>query len=280
MQLELDFPEDREFRRLLSRQRNVDVVLASLEIARDAYPQLTFDRTLEWLDRRAAEVGHSISLQGTEKNTLRAMGRCLAGTHGLHGDREAFSRAESSYIHRVIETGVGIPISLSVVYVAVAQRAGIDLAGVASPMHFLARFDGSRETYFVDPFNQGRILKYDRCLDWLAEMTELPIDDIEPMLEPARPRDIIIRMLNNLKSVHVQQDDWEATWKVQRRLTALEPNRFDQRRDLALVAMKSHRLGLAVDLLNDCLEHAPDEEAEEILIYHRDAAERLLSQWN
>jgi len=280
MRLELEFPEDAEFRRLLGRRSDVDLILIALELSRDAYPGLTFDRTLEWLDRRGAELASQISVAGNDRQTLLAMGRCLSGMHGLHGDREAFACPESSYIHRVIETGVGIPISLSLVYLAVAQRAGIELEGVSSPMHFLTRFEGSSETYFVDPFNQGRVLKYHRCLDWLAEMTDLPLDEIEPMLEPARPREIVIRMLNNLKSVYVQQDHWEAAWKVQRRLTALQPSQYDQRRDLALVALKSQRLGFAVDLLNDCLEHAPDEDAEAIIRFHRDAAERLLSQWN
>ncbi|HUQ71834.1 MAG TPA: transglutaminase-like domain-containing protein, partial [Planctomycetaceae bacterium] len=196
------------------------------------------------------------------------------------GDREAFQRTESSYLHRVIETGIGIPISLSLVYVAAAQRAGIDLVGVASPMHFLVRYDGSEGTYFLDAFNQGRVLSHDRCLRWLEQMTELPADDIDLMLEPARPRDIVVRMLNNLKSLHVQQDDWEAAWRVQRRLTALQPTLFDQRRDLALVALKSNRLGLAVDLLSACLKDSPDDETKMLLTSHLDVAEHLLAEWN
>lgn len=280
MQLNLEFPGEVEFQRLLARRPEIDQVRVALEISRDAYPELSFDRTLAWLDSRGEELSRSLGAASNDRQTLQALGRCLSGTHGLHGDREAFSCSESSYIHRVIETGVGIPISLSLVYAAVAQRAGIELLGVSSPMHFLTRFEGSSETYFVDAFNQGRVLKYHRCLYWLGEMTELPLDEIEPMLEPARPRDIIIRMLNNLKSIYVQQDQWEAAWKVQRRLTALQPHQYDQRRDLALVALKSNRLGLAVDLLNDCLNHAPDDDAAEIVRYHRDAAERLISLWN
>ncbi len=280
MRLDLSFPEDAEFSRLLSRQPEIDVLRVSLELSRDAYPELNFQHTLNWLARRGDELSDAIRVADSDKSLLQAVGRCLAGTHGLHGDREAFSRPESSYVHRVIETGVGIPISLSVVYVAAAQRAGIDLVGVASPMHFLARFDGSSSTYFIDAFNQGRILRYNRCLDWLRQMTELDADEIEPMLEPASPREIIVRMLNNLKSVYVQQDDWEPAWKVQRRLTALQPTAYDQRRDLALVALKSNRLGLAIDLLDDCVEHAPDKAAADLVRHHREIAEKLLSTWN
>ncbi len=280
MQLDLDFTGDEEFQRLLSRRPLVDVLKVALEISRDAYPDLDFHHTFEWVTRRGEELAESLRHAATEKDMLQAVGRCLAGTHGLHGDREAFSRPESSYVHRVIETGVGIPISLSMVYVAVAQQAGIELLGVASPMHFLVRFEGESSPWFVDAFNQGRILRYNRCLDWLQRMTELPFDEIEPMMEPARPRDIVIRLLNNLKSVYVQQDNWEPVWNVQRRLTALQPATYEQRRDLALVALKSHRLGLAVDLLEDCEAQAPDEEARDLVKFHRQTAERLLSEWN
>lgn len=280
MQLSLEFPGDEEFAKLLARGPDVDTTLVALELARDAYPELDFQHTLEWLSRRGRELTDVAIKAPNDRDMLRSIGRCLSGTHGLHGDRDAFQRPESSYLHRVIETGVGIPISLSLVYVAAAQRAGIDLVGVASPMHFLVRYDGSEGTYFLDAFNQGRILNYNRCLQWLEELTQLPVDDIDVMLEPARPREIVVRMLNNLKSLHVQRDDWESAWKVQRRLTALQPTLFDQRRDLALVALKSNRLGLAVDLLSACLKDCPDEQASKLLAGHLHAAEHLLAEWN
>uniref|UniRef100_A0A7C2JZ91 Tetratricopeptide repeat protein n=1 Tax=Schlesneria paludicola TaxID=360056 RepID=A0A7C2JZ91_9PLAN len=280
MLLSLEFPGDEEFARLLARQPEVDLTLVALELARDAYPQLDFQHTLDWLTRRGRELTDIAIKAPTDRVLLRNIGRCLSGTHGLHGDREAFHRPESSYLHRVIETGVGIPISLSLVYIAAAQRAGIDMVGVASPMHFLVRYDGADGTYFVDAFHQGRILSRERCLRWLTQMTELPADDIDAMLEPARPREIVVRMLNNLKSLHIQQDDWESAWRVQRRLTALQPMLFDQRRDLALVALKSNRLGLAVDLLTACLKDSPDEETTRFLRSHLHAAEHLLAEWN
>ena len=234
MTLNLDFPDDLEFSRLLARQSDVDVTLVALELARDAYPALDFAHTLRWIAKRGKELVAPAARCRTERELLREITRCLAGTHGLHGDREAFQRPESSYLHRVIETGVGIPISLSLVYSAVAQHAGIDLVGVAAPMHFLARYDGAGGTLFLDAFHQGRLMNYDRCVTWLRQLTELSVDDIEPMLEPARPRDITIRMLNNLKALYVQTDAWESAWQVQRRLTALQPTAFDQRRDSSL----------------------------------------------
>jgi regulator of sirC expression with transglutaminase-like and TPR domain len=280
MTLNLDFSEDVEFSRLLARQADIDVTLVALELARDAYPELNFAHTLHWIAKRGRELIRPATRCRSERELLKEITRCLAGTHGLHGDREAFQRPESSYLHRVIETGVGIPISLSLVYTAVAQHAGIDLVGVAAPMHFLARYDGAGDTLFLDAFHQGRLMTYDRCVRWLEQLTDLTRDEIEPMLEPAPPHDIAVRMLNNLKALHVQRDAWEDAWRVQRRLSALHPTAFDQRRDLALIALKSNRAGLAIDLLERCLRDCPEDQDRTILIQHLRAAEQLLSAWN
>ena len=151
--MNLDFPQDDEFSKLLRRQREINLSLVALEIARDAYPQLDFAHSLCWIAKRGSELIAPAARCQSDRALLRELGRSLAGTHGLHGDKEAFHRPEASYLHRVIETGVGIPISLSIVYSAVAEEAGIQLSGVAAPMHFLTRYDGAGGTFFVDAFN-------------------------------------------------------------------------------------------------------------------------------
>ena len=210
---------------------------------------------------------------------LKELSRCLSGTHGLHGDREAFQRAESSYINRVIETGVGIPITLSLVYVAVAQQAGVDLEGVAAPMHFLTRLETIEGPLFVDAFHQGDVLSYDECCTWLESLSGLDFDQIESSLEPAHPREIVIRMLNNLKALQVKQEQWNQVWHVQRRLAALHPGAYDHRRDLALIALKSNHPGQAIDLLEGCLKSCPPDDTP-VLQGHLLAAERMLADLN
>lgn len=278
--MQFDFSQDEEFSNLLQRRREINLPIVALEIARDAYPQLDFEHSLNWIAKRGNELIAPASRCETDRALLKEISRSLAGTHGLHGDKEAFHRAEANYLHRVIETGVGIPITLSIVYTAVAEEAGIVLSGVAAPMHFLTRYDGSSGTFFVDAFNQGRVLSYDRCMRWLQELTELSADDIEPMLQPARPREIVVRMLNNLKALYVQHEQWHNAWNVQRRLTALHPGAFDQRRDLALVAMKSNRPGIAIDLLQSCLKDCHHDKDRLLIQQYLYAAEQLLSNWN
>lgn len=279
MTIDFNFHNDTEFRKLLVRDSRVDLTVVALELARDAQPNLDFGHTLEWISRRAEEVRSHLVRARTDRAMLRELSRCLSGTHGLHGDKEAFQRSESSYINRVIETGVGIPISLSLVYVAVAQRAGVDLEGVAAPMHFLSRLEAAEGPLFVDAFHQGDVLSYDECCTWLESMSGLAPEEIENSLEPAPPREVVVRMLNNLKALQVKQEQWEQVWHVQRRLAALHPGSYDQRRDLALVALKSNHPGPAIDLLEGCLKTCPAQDRP-ILQGHLIAAERLLADWN
>ncbi|MBS0203862.1 MAG: transglutaminase family protein [Planctomycetes bacterium] len=279
MTIDFNFHNDTEFRKLLVRDSRVDLTVVALELARDAQPNLDFGHTLEWISRRAEEVRSHLVRARTDRAMLRELSRCLSGTHGLHGDKEAFQRSESSYINRVIETGVGIPISLSLVYVAVAQRAGVDLEGVAAPMHFLSRLEAAEGPLFVDAFHQGDVLSYDECCTWLESMSGLAPKEIENSLEPAPPREVVVRMLNNLKALQVKQEQWEQVWHVQRRLAALHPGSYDQRRDLALVALKSNHPGPAIDLLEGCLKTCPAQDRP-VLQGHLIAAERLLADWN
>jgi regulator of sirC expression with transglutaminase-like and TPR domain len=279
MTVDLDFSEDPEFSKLLARSQDVDLTRVSLELARDAQPNLDFEHTLSWIGKRAGELRSHILRVRSDREMLRELVRCLAGTHGLHGDKMAFQRAECSYINRVIETGVGIPISLSVVYVAVAQAAGMELMGVAAPMHFLTRFDTVQGPLFVDAFYEGQVLSYDDCLEWIESMSGLNSDEIERSLEPARPRDVVIRMLNNLKALHISQEAWEKAWQVQRRLYALHTQALEHRRDLAMIAIKTNRPGTAIDLLQTCLKDcAPKDHA--MLLNQLHIAEHNLSKWN
>ncbi len=279
MTVDIDFSRDPEFCKLLTRRQDVDLTRVALELARDAQPRLDFDHTIAWIGKRAEELRSHILRVRSDREMLRELVRCLAGTHGLHGDKQAFDRAECSYINRVIETGVGIPISLSVVYVAVAQAAGLELMGVAAPMHFLTRFDTVQGPLFVDPFHAGQVLNYDDCIEWIESLSGLTSDEIEKSLEPAAPREVVIRMLNNLKALHVTQEDWEHAWHVQRRLLALHSKAFDQRRDLALIAIKTNRPGVAIDLLETCLKDCSPKDRP-MIQSQLQVAEHHLSKWN
>lgn len=276
---ERDFSADVEFSRLLLRDSDVDLTLVALEIARDADPALQFEETLNWIAARAAELSGRAAGAWSEADSLRALSTLLADTYGLMGDEEAYQLAESSYLPEVIARKRGIPISLSILYMAVARAIGLDLKGVAAPQHFLTRFDGIEGTIYLDPFVGGRIMDRDEVLHFLHEITNMPESELKPCLKPADSRAIVIRMLNNLKVLHAKHEDWSAAWRVQERLVALKPTCYEERRDLAFIAMKAERTQDAIDLLEDCLAECPEEQST-LLEQHLDEAKRQLARWN
>ena len=270
---------DSEFLKLMMRRTDVDLTLAALELARDASPGLDFAPTLNWIDARAAELSPAVAGAPSDSAALREISACLAERHGVFGDCSCYEQAESSYLHRVVETGRGLPIALSLLYIAVAERVGVELKGVAAPMHFLARFESSRGPLFVDAFNRGRVLKYAECLRWLHEMARLPKERIAAALEPVGPRVIVTRMLNNLKALHVRQERWLAAWHVQHRLAALHPCSYEERRDLAVISVRANRPGPAIDLLQSCLKACPSAERDALERQLREARNQI-HRWN
>lgn len=270
---------DGEFLKLMMRRSDVNLTVAALELARDADPGLNFQPTLEWIEDRAAELAGDVARATSEVAALRALSRCLADRHGLQGCDRAFCCADGSYLHRVVETGRGIPISLSAIYISVAQRVGIDLAGAAAPAHFLCRCETAAGPLFVDPYHGGRLLKESDVVPWISELSECPPWDVRRSLGRATPRTIIVRMLNNLKVIHAQNQDWHQAWLAQHRLTALQPSVYRERRDLALLSVRANRAGTAIDLLESCLRTCPQEDRE-ILEESLAQANTQLVRWN
>ena len=154
---DIDFSDDVEFAKLLLRSDDVDLAAAALELARDSDPLLNFSQTLGWLDRCAEELSGPVARATNERDLLEALAGCLSGTHGLTGSAEAYRSPAGSYLPDVIRTGHGIPISLSVIYLAVAERLQIPLQGIAAPAHFLCRLDAPEGPLYLDAFSGRRM---------------------------------------------------------------------------------------------------------------------------
>lgn len=269
------FEKDEQFMRLVRRDPDVNLFVAALEIARDGQPDLSFDKPLQQLKQAVAELTRPIALAGDEVNELKLLIEYLTGTLNLHGHYDSFESAESSYLNRVLETGRGIPISLSVIYMAVANELGIPLTGISAPSHFITQLRTDHTVLYVDPFRNGHIMEEAECVRWLHELTELPPADIRPSLKPATERQIMIRMLHNLKAHFGGRDQWLSAWKVQQRLALLNPGSYREKRDLAILSLRAGRPGAAVDQLEQCLLVCAPEERELLRQHLKDAHKAL-----
>jgi regulator of sirC expression with transglutaminase-like and TPR domain len=264
MNSEVDFTRDEHFQKLLAR-RPCNLTLVNLEIARDAFPDLDFAETLDWFDHRRQELSAHFRGMHSEQEQLEILGRSIA--------------IDGSFLNRVIETGEGIPISLSLLYMEVASRLGLTLHGVSSPMHFLVMAETVAGPVYVDGYSDGRLMTEHEAVDWLSDLTRLERPQVLRSLKPADDRTIVRRMLNNLRTHYAGSSNWPAAWLVQNRLLALDPGNYGERRDLALIALKAQYSATAARLLKSLLKSCPDEDRE-LLNDQLDAAQRDIPRWN
>ncbi|MCA9036959.1 MAG: tetratricopeptide repeat protein [Planctomycetaceae bacterium] len=270
---------DIQFMRLVRRESDVDLVTAALEIARDSQSDLSFEPTLTRLRKSIARLTHPVTQAGSDLEELKLLIRHMTEELNLHGDDDCYEVAECSYVNRVLETGRGIPISLSLIYLFVANNLGIPLEPIAAPAHFLTRLPTDHGNLYVDAFDSGRIMDEEECVSWLHDLTELPISEIRVTLKPVDERTILIRMLNNLKSIFGNREQWTPAWRVQHRLSLLIPGSYRERRDLAIISLRAGRSGEAISLLKRCIQVCPPDERS-MLQQHLKMAEREAPLWN
>jgi regulator of sirC expression with transglutaminase-like and TPR domain len=218
----------------------------ALEIAHDAYPGLEIETQLGRIDalgRRAAERCGSAS---KTKAALGHVNWVLFVEEGFRGDEESYYDPRNSYLNEVLDRKLGIPISLSVLYAAIARSVGLDLAGVNLPAHFVLRVMGEQDPLFVDPFHGGTSLDRAGCDRLVAQATGMDVPLRDEQFEPAAPATVVARMLRNLKANYLREDDYATVLPVVRRLAALEADDGTAQREYGLIAYQNGRPGEAL----------------------------------
>lgn len=180
-------------------------------IARYAYPDLDTKVYSAELDRISKGIADNLRDEMFMEDVVDVINERLFAIEGFRPDNRRFYDPENSYINRVIERRTGIPISLSVIYLLIAERLDLPISGVAVPGHFLVRYDGPYETLWIDPFNEGAILSREDCEELLRAMGYPVIDEY---LRPCTTRQIIARMLNNLAQVFSREGDSERVQEI------------------------------------------------------------------
>jgi regulator of sirC expression with transglutaminase-like and TPR domain len=253
------FADSPEFRRLLQGDDQANLTLLALELARDAYPSLNPTPYLEHLDSLAERVRQRCPRGRNPRLVLGQINWVLFVEEGFRGNTTDYYDPGNSYLNQVIDRRTGIPISLSVLYLALADRLGLAMAGVNLPAHFVLRLRESPT--FVDPFHSGMLLDPRGCAQRVAEVTGHPFLTLpEAVLAPCSTRIFVTRMLRNLKAIYLHREDYQAVLPVLRRLVALNPDEPIERRDLGIVCMHTDHPGEATEHLVAYLGSAPEAD--------------------
>jgi regulator of sirC expression with transglutaminase-like and TPR domain len=232
----------------------------ALWIASDAYPALDWAAQRRLLHELATPlVQHDLGAIPAAAQAM-ALAAYLSSDCGFRGNSDDYYHPDNSYINRVLDKRLGIPISLAVVYIEVGRRVGVRAAGVGFPGHFLVRVQDDENHVIVDPF-ANRILESIQ-LERLCEVATHGKLKLTPeMLEPATNRHIIARMLMNLRAVYAARGDPRGLLLVLDRLVDLMPQAIEHRRDRGVLCAElgATRAALAdIDAYLGSLPHAED----------------------
>src|SRR3989454_845591 len=231
----------------------IDLGHAALLIAREEYPELDVGRYLVRLDEMAEEIRRRLKGGEGAASQIAHLNRLLFDEMGFRGNREEYYDPRNSFLNDVLDRRMGIPISLSTVYLEVGRRIGCRLAGVAFPGHFLVRYAGRElmPDVLIDPFNRGRILTEQECQALLLGMYGGQVPFRPDLLKRARNREILQRMIQNLRWIYQRQRDFRMALRIQQLLLCITPDRPEEIRDRGMIHF---RLALFAEAVAD-LEH-------------------------
>jgi regulator of sirC expression with transglutaminase-like and TPR domain len=250
----------------------IDLVKAALLIARSEYPQLHESVYTERLDALAATLKQRIAPLSGALEQIKALNTLLFDEEGFRGNTENYHDPRNSYLNQVIYRKLGIPISLSLVYMAVGRGAGLDLRGVGLPGHFICVLIHQTEKVFIDPFNGGKILSEKACRKMAIGFQGESAAFDRHLLDPVGPRQLLNRILRNLKSLYLNMNRELKAFQMIEWILTLEPDAVVELRDRGLLYESMGNFKLAARDLMRYLElapQAPDMEkmAEKISLY-------------
>ncbi len=245
---------------------HIDLAHACLLIAQDAYPALEVDRYLGDIERMAMRLRGRMPQTSAADERVAALNRFLFEDVGFRGNTEEYYDPRNSFLNDVIDRKVGIPISLSIVYMVVGRRVGLPLEGVSFPGHFLVRLRLRAGVLVLDPFAAGAPQSEAELRERLQRVIPPGVTDKVPVselplgqfIEPATNRQILARVLRNLKAIYRETDQPERLLEVLNRMLLVAPDSTAELRERGIVYQRLECYRAALKDLSAYVEREPD----------------------
>jgi regulator of sirC expression with transglutaminase-like and TPR domain len=268
-----------DFARLVSRpEESIDLAEAALLIAKEEYPELDVAGYLDRLKSMAAEVQAQVSPEVDPRRMIAALNTYLFQDQGFRGNSDDYYDPRNSFLNDVLDRRIGIPITLSIVYLAVGWRLGLHLHGVGMPGHFLVKYTASAEEIVIDPFSGGAVVTPTDCQRLLDRIYDGKLRFEPRFLTTLGTRRILARMLSNLKVIYFNNHAYAKALSVVDRLLILDPKAASEIRDRGLLSSQLKRFTEATADLERYLRLAPEAEDADVIRDHlRSMRERSAS---
>ncbi len=282
MQLNFDVPTPLEyFSSLVQSDEHFPLLEAAVCLAQDEYPDLDVQQVLGDVDQLLARLKRRLPSDASALQRLRALNQFFFRDLNFSGNLNDYYDPDNSYVNAVLKTRRGIPITLAVLWLELALGLGLNARGVAFPGHFMLKVNLPKGQVVIDPFT-GQSLSREELSERLEPFRQRSglVDDFEvPIglyLQAAAPREIIARMLRNLKEIHKSQEDWVRLIAVLDRLLVVQPQAWAEYRERGLAWAEQGQPLRALSDLATYVTHAADALDLDLIGQRMAALRRLL----
>jgi regulator of sirC expression with transglutaminase-like and TPR domain len=251
----------------LSRaDEDINLALAAMLVAGEEYPQLPIDGYMARLDLLSEETLDRLNGETAPLLVLQELLNTLYLRHDYRGNRKAYYDPRNSFLNDVLDRGLGIPLTLGIILLEVGWRLGLPLEGVNFPGHFLVRYRGDAMDLLLDPYDGGALRFQDQAQELLDRIYGGMIRVHDSFLKTAPRREMIIRLLTNLKGLYLKAGDHDRALAAVERILLLSPIAPHETRDRGVILARMGRKDEALKQLEAYLNAVPEAaDSERIL---------------
>jgi regulator of sirC expression with transglutaminase-like and TPR domain len=253
---------------------------SALLVACEEYPHLELSPYLDQLDHIAEVAQEQLRNTDTPQEKITKINSVLFETFGFRGNTENYYDPRNSFFNDVLDRRVGIPITLSAVYLEVSRRLKFPMAGVGMPGHFVVRYADREQELFLDPFNRGEILTRDDCRNRIQTMYGDSLPFSERLLERSTNRQILSRLLNNLKVIYLKAQSFDKTLAIVDMMLMVQPDDLEQYRDRGLLRLQLRQFESAARDLERYIKGRGDAADREAIAGHLKELRRIQAMMN
>lgn len=262
---------------------DLNLAEAALLMAADEYPGIDVNRYLRVIEGLAAELRGRLSPTATFEDTVVALNEFLFDEQGFSGNTDDYYDPRNSYLNEVLDRKLGIPITLSILYMEIGRRIGLLLQGISFPGHFLVKTETDEGDIVLDPFLGGAVLSEEDLVQRLRDRfgeENAPSAPLAPLLQTAGKKEILLRVLRNLKAIYINNQNYQKALTTLDRILWIAPDLAEEVRDRAQLYERLECFGPALTDLRRYMSLNPtDPEAGDL---HRRIVEleRMVSRLN
>jgi regulator of sirC expression with transglutaminase-like and TPR domain len=258
------------FTSLVAEDEHFPLTESAIAVAQHAFPDLDVQHTLDEIDALGSKLKKRITADTSQVQRLQLLKHFFYAELGFGPNANDFYAPENSYLHHVMESRRGIPISLAILMIELGQQIGLKIRGVSFPNHFMMRVSLPQGEIIMDPLNGATYSKDElqTMLDPYLEAkgyrgeTALPLSIF---LRASSSREILSRFLRNLKLIYTEHERWERLLGIQERLVILLPDAIEEVRDRGLIFAQLEYVRPALQDMQHYISEAPEaSDAEEI----------------